>query len=362
MATSETIEIDRLLAPIPGDNPGGESLLYSDVYDKIQEARRGSGRSQLETDLKPPDWRAVIRLGSDALAGRSKDLQIAVWLVDALTRMDGFAGLRDGLRVLRGLHERFWDTMHPVVEDGDLGFRANRLAWLNEAGEGRESLAAAVGTVPITDGASGAAFGWLQWKDSREVDNLARQSMEKYQQALAEGRITSEQFDQSVSAGSRRFYEGLFADLTAALEECTRLETVIGERYKRDAPSLLNVHSAIEDCGDVVERILLEKRRLEPDPADEMAGAEAGPAAAGRTGRSGPLPLEPVDRTDALRRLAAVATFFRRTEPHSPVAYLVQRAIRWAEMPLEEWLKDVVASDDVLSRIRETLGIKSGES
>ena len=71
--------------------------------------------------------------------------------------------------------------------------------------------------------------------------------------------------------------------------------------------------------------------------------------------------IDPVDRADALRRLGAVAAFFRRTEPHSPVAYLVQRAIRWADMPLDVWLREVVANDDVLSRVKETLGIKEPE-
>ena len=68
--------------------------------------------------------------------------------------------------------------------------------------------------------------------------------------------------------------------------------------------------------------------------------------------------IDPVDRLDALRRLAAVAQFFRRTEPHSPVAYLVQRATRWGEMPLEEWLNEVIKSKDALGAVRETLGLK----
>ena len=65
---------------------------------------------------------------------------------------------------------------------------------------------------------------------------------------------------------------------------------------------------------------------------------------------------------DALRRLAAVADYFRRTEPHSPVAYLVQRAVRWGEMPLEEWLRDVIANEDVLARVHETLGLKNSDT
>lgn len=60
-------------------------------------------------------------------------------------------------------------------------------------------------------------------------------------------------------------------------------------------------------------------------------------------------------------RLSEVAEFFRRTEPHSPVSYLVQRAVRWGEMSLEELMRDVVKNPEVLEQIWDTLGIKSSE-
>ena len=67
--------------------------------------------------------------------------------------------------------------------------------------------------------------------------------------------------------------------------------------------------------------------------------------------------IEPHDRLDAIRRLLAISDFFRRTEPHSPVSYLVQRAARWGEMPLDEWLQEVIKNESVLGEVRETLGL-----
>src|SRR5690606_21328360 len=68
-------------------------------------------------------------------------------------------------------------------------------------------------------------------------------------------------------------------------------------------------------------------------------------------------------RRDALKRLADVADFFQKTEPHSPVAYLVQRSVKWGNMPLESWLRDVIKDESVLGQIRQTLGFNtaSGE-
>jgi type VI secretion system protein ImpA len=360
MASPETIDIAALLAPIAGANPAGIPIEYEAVHGTIKAARQGTERSQFESEARPPDWRAVVRLSTDVLRSQSKHLEVAVWLADALVKTQGFAGLRDGLKLLRGLHDNFWDHLYPEIEDGDLSGRANRLAWLNEAGDGRETLASAIGSVPLTAPGTGFSYGWIQWKESRDVANLALRSAEKYAAALAENRITPEQFDKAVAGGPRKFYEELLADIVGALEECTQLEVVVSTRYGRDAPSLLNVRGAIEECQHVAERIVQEKRRLEPDPSDVAAVTESGaPVAARPDGAgAGPMTAEPVDRADAVRRLVSVANFFRRTEPHSPVAYLVQRAVRWAEMPLDEWLKDVVGSDDVLSRIKETLGIR----
>src|SRR5262245_41962949 len=363
MATPETVEIAPLLAPISADQPSGESLLYDPAYDELKEALQVGGRSQLEDQAAAPaDWGAVLQLASRVLATRTKDLQIAAWLTEALTHTHGFPGLRDGLRVLREIQETFWDTLHPQIEDGDLEFRAGRLSYLNEssAAAARESLAAAIEAIPLTDARAGATYGFVDYRDSREVENLGRQDPQRYQAALSTGRLAAEHWDRAVAGGRRAFYEPLFADANEALEECDRLQAAVSERFGKDAPSLLNVRKAIEDSRDLLWRILEEKRRLEPDEVETAgeSGEATAPAAAGSQ-PSGPLPLEPRDRADAVRRLAAVATFFKRTEPHSPVSYLVQKAMRWADMPLDAWLQEVLADETAMGRVREMLGIKA---
>jgi type VI secretion system protein ImpA len=65
-----------------------------------------------------------------------------------------------------------------------------------------------------------------------------------------------------------------------------------------------------------------------------------------------------VSREDALRRLEEVGEYFRKHEPHSPVAPLVARAARWGRMPLEEVLKEVISDPGALTKIWETLGIR----
>jgi type VI secretion system protein ImpA len=374
MATPQVLDVEALLAPIPGANPAGESLRYAGPYDAIQEARRSEeelAQGEWKHAMKTADWGAVIALATEALATQSKDVQIAAWLTEALVKQHGFAGLRDGLRLLRELQERFWNSLYPETEDGDLEFRAAPFEWLNE------KLPLSIRLIPVTQAVGGEAYTFLHWDESRAVDNLKRQNQEAMKAALAEGKITGEQFDKAVATTSRAFYETLFEELSQSHEAYVQLERVLDEKFGRDAPSLLGLQKALEDCFELVDMLVKKKRALEPDlvvrqvrqpTADgQVPNAQGrGDRVAQEPERGGPtypgapaevLPLEPRDRADALRRLAAVAGYFRRTEPHSPVSYLVQRAVRWGEMPLEAWLQEVIHSDDVLSNVRETLGL-----
>jgi len=107
-----------LLNPIPGPNPAGENLRYAPVYDQIREARREEEaitEGDWQTPGKKANWPLVIKLASDALATKSKDLQLAAWLTEALIRTEGYAALAPCLDLIRGLLENFWDGLYPEI-------------------------------------------------------------------------------------------------------------------------------------------------------------------------------------------------------------------------------------------------------
>ena len=351
MTSPATIDFDTLLLPIPGPNPSGVSLRYAGTYDAIQDARRADdnlAQGDWKRDTKTSDWTAVSNLAIEALQVKTKDIQIGVWLVEALVKRHGFAGLRDGLRFLRQLEEVFWETLHPVIEDGDAEPRAAPLEWMNE------KLPATIRAVPVTRLYEGIAHSWIQWDESRTVENLLRQNPEAAQDELKEGKVSGEQFDRAVASTPRAYYETLLADIDEAFEAWEQLDRTNDEKFGRQSPSLLGVKKTLEDVRALVDSITRRKRELEPDPAADTGVAGTSAAARGDE-RIGDGVL--TDRATALRQLAAVAAFFRRTEPHSPVSYLVQRAVQWGAMPLEEWLREVINDESVLARVRETLGL-----
>lgn len=68
-----------------------------------------------------------------------------------------------------------------------------------------------------------------------------------------------------------------------------------------------------------------------------------------------------ITRDEALDGLLKVADFFRRTEPHSPVSYALEQAVRWGRMPLPELLGDLISNIDVREEMFRRLGIQNPE-
>ncbi|MGH7127221.1 MAG: ImpA family type VI secretion system protein, partial [Planctomycetaceae bacterium] len=162
MATPDVLEFERLLAPISDEQPAGPELkedeALSNVYYGVKDAREAARSAERQllmagdegADLSPPDWRTVRERAVEALATKSKDLWIAAWLIEALCRLDGFAGLRDGFRLVREMAERYWDGIHPVPDEDGVATTVAQLTGLNgEDSEG--ALIAPIKLIPITE-------------------------------------------------------------------------------------------------------------------------------------------------------------------------------------------------------------------
>jgi len=352
------LDVTKLLSPIPGDNPAGENLQYAGVYDEIREARRADDtltKGEWEHEPKVAEWPKVVDLSTSALTTRTKDLQITSWLIEAIVQLHGFVGLRDGLKLVRGLHEQFWERLYPEIDEGNLDGRANAMGALDTR------LEIPIKNVPLTKSGSEFDYSYLQWEESTKfdipenLDNLDTEAYERFSAMKAEAeaahKTTSEAWRKAKDNTRRVFYEENFALLNECWTEFQALDKVMDEKYAQQTPGLGNLKRTLDSVRTLVEKLVKEKRILEPDPVLDGESASGEAAAAGQPG--GPLR----GRAEALRQLAQVAQYFQQAEPHSPVAYLVQRAVKWGHMPLELWLEEVIKDGAVLGHVKETLGI-----
>ena len=131
------IDISELLNPIPGNDPGGVSLLYEGTHEKLMEARREEDPKQSmgvwNRPLKEASWPEVIELSKDVLSSKSKDLRTAVILVEALLVNNNFNGLKSGLEFLSKFIDKYWDELHPRIDsDDDMESRMLIFEWFSE--------------------------------------------------------------------------------------------------------------------------------------------------------------------------------------------------------------------------------------
>ncbi len=293
------MDLETILAPIPGENPCGESLRYTQVYDDIQEARRADDlldQGEWQHEVKTADWPRAMELSLESLSTGSKDLQIAAWLMEALTHLKGFDGMLLGFQVLNGLFERFWETLYPGIDEGDLDFRVGPLEFLND------KLWLPVRQIPLTDPSASRGFSFMQWQESKLVGSEKETMNDEKrrtarQEMMAEGKVSPEEFESGIRASSRAWYETLFHSVTQCQAAFTLFDTAVDEKFGREAPRLAELKESIEECLRLVSTIVAEKRELEPDPEPDPVATPAPaeeikevPGQAGRTPVPAPAP------------------------------------------------------------------------
>ena len=352
------IDVNELLAPIPGSDPAGSDASFSDQFDRIREARRADdpnlAQGEWKTELKVADWRVAQSLSEEILLRTSKDLQAAVWLAEAAISRHGLEGARDGFALLAGMLDTYWEGLYPRAEDGDLEERASKLAWFATYG------ARALQQMRLNDDPQ-APLNLAGWIDSREVDNLGRQNAEAYQAALDEGRINGESYDSRMVATPEPMLLERLVEVQAARDAFTRFSAMSDGKLGRDAPNLVQIDDALKKIQQVYSKVATAKGiGGAAVVAEEGAAAPVGGAVGVAAGAGVALDLgggSLASKEAALRALGEIAGFFRRTEPHSPVAYLLERAVLWANMPLEQFLAELIRDEGTLSSIRERVGL-----
>jgi type VI secretion system protein ImpA len=376
---------DDLLEPVAGDNPSGPSLRYDRVYDQIKEARTEEDDSlpagEWQRAAKKADFNLVIKLASDALAARSKDLQLLAWLTEAQIKREGITLLPPCLSLFLQMQEQFWETLHPEIEDGDSGLRAMPIEWM------ANRVSALLYSAPLAR----AGYGFYQYKESRSVGYEADVTesdakREAREAAVAEGKVTAEAFDAALAATPKSFYVETESALSEATDLLQRLAAFCDERYGADGPSLSRLEQAIQEVKHVVAGLLQEKRKTEPDvkveqqvdialeTSDATSASEsiAQPepqqvvsepatrntpevAAAGRPMRPA---AEPANAEEAAVRVQACARFLAQQDEASPVAYLLQTGLRWGELRARQGAMDAgypPPPTDVRQQLRRTL-------
>lgn len=329
---------ESLLQPVAAAAPCGADLEYDPAFLELERLVQGKPEQQMGNAVVPaqePDWDAIVQRAT-ALLGKTKDLRVAFHLTRALLNRDGFAGLRDGLAVLRGLVERFWHELFPrldPLEKDDPTFRTNILLGLCEPATVIERVRA----IPLVTSRS---FGRLNLRDL----------------AIASGELppAPDAAPPAPTAIDGAFAESPVADLQAtassvreSFEDLAALETAVGAQVGlAHAPSFSSLSRLLRQA----HKILVARLELRGVKAASLQEGSTGPAA------TEPAPAAPaaLARTVTSREEVAalfehICDYYQHCEPSSPMPLLLQRCKRLVSASFLDIVRDL--APDAVSQV-----------
>jgi type VI secretion system protein ImpA len=336
MPTAPTLDLEKLLEPLAGANPAGDAQAYAyTIRQQLDELRKDENPEDFDDatrpeHLKKADWPAVARLCQEALTQQSKDLRIVCHLAEAQVKLNGFAGLHDSLTLLRRLVGECWQRILPSIEDGDLDSRSEPLANMLDDAERGIRFPNVVRCVPLF-GNRQIACSFQDWRLLRSAGNPGAKA----------------EFDKAVAATTPDQLQATADEIDKCQAELTALLAELDSKLGPAAPALTNLATAISDCRGLVRQELARLVPAASGSADEtQPGSSAGPSTVVGS------------RNAAYQQLNRAADFLQQIEPHSPVPYLVRRAVELGALPFPLLMQQLIRDTGVLAELNREMGVR----
>ena len=359
--------LEALLAPIPGDAPAGvdirEDYSAQSPYSRLRDARSEARDAEKLLDAGNPDaadptplWRTVRDLAQKTLRETAKDLEVAAWMTEAMIRGFGLLGLAAGARTISGLAEKYWDTIYPLPsEEYGLEDRIAPVQGLNGQ-DGGGSLMQPLNKIALFDRPDGTPIAYYQYLASEQMTTLDKARLEA---RIKAGGIPFGDMEKEARAQSRRLAV-VRSDAKAALKAWEDMARILDDKAGSESPSSSHVRDLLRVLVSVANRYA-PPEAAEPTPTDdadapEQDDADMTTADAAPTTRA--TPGQVMNREGALKQLEDLSAWFRRTEPHSPLAYTLEEAVRRGRLTWPELLEELLTDKDVRDGLLVKLGIR----
>lgn len=322
------LDLDSLLAPLQDDAPCGADLEYDAAFLALEAAGAGKPEQQFGDTIIPaeePDWHAVHEQAL-ALAKRTRDLRVAVWLVRAGARLQGLGAAIDGLALIRGLLEQQWAHVHPQLDASDHDdptMRLNALQPLTSVMAGIADLRAA----SLTGQRGGPRVRDVELALGN-ADPMGEESVPSPEGLMA-GLSAQAANDPAFAA---RLHEALptVQGIVAAIE------SPLGAGQGPDFSPLLRLFKPLAAAAGQLQGQGGDVAAV----SDDATGAPAagfGGVAVGAVSAPGTI----ASRDDAVRALQRVCDWIERHEPSNPAPLLIRRAQRLMSKSFLEIMRDL---------------------
>ncbi len=328
-----TADIDPLLAPLSEDAPSGPAIEYDEQYIELERVARGVAQEEdaegkIVREAKDPEWAEVERIALE-LAGKSKDLRVALYLARAKLAQSGLPGFRDGLYLIQGYLQNFWPSVHPqldAAENNDASGRLNALQALYRD----DTLFRALRLTPLTQS---RRAGRISYRDIMVANGLAP--------APTGGDVKPPDAARINEAFSDTPLETLGETQAAAneaLDAIAGIEAAIDEALGAgSSPDFTPLTKQLGELKGVLDQEMTKRG------GDTAAGenAEAGASPTSDGGATGSLTGAVRNRDDVLLLLDKICQYYSDHEPSSPVPLILNRTKKLVTMNFLDIIKDL---------------------
>lgn len=308
-------DIKPLLEPISSEAPCGGDISYDAAFLNLETLVKGKEETQF-SPAEDPNWKEVQSSALE-LAAQSKHLRVGLVLSLALLENEGLEGLRNGLQVLKGWVEQYWDGLYPLLDaedNNDPVQRVNLLQALSTAGSSGDKFLERLQTVPLA-----------------ESPSLGRYSLKAITEAAGKPEIAAA-FKDSDSERLRARYDaavealGLVKDIDSFL---------VGKIGREHAPNFGELNAALKQITIAIGPHCGAPESANGEPAGEQSVAgRAGEAASASFGSI-------ASRADVVRALEAICKYYKSREPASPIPLLLERAQRLVDKDFMSIINDL---------------------
>lgn len=345
-----------LLAPVSLDNPAGNNLEYELIFDDIRQARESDDDYLNRGDWaacepRKADWNKVRTLTEQALTTQSKDLQLACWFTEAQCHLHGLSGLLVGIEFLSEFMTRFWYQCWPELEDDGLVLRRSKLIRLDR------DLSQQLTLQPMLRQSSTTLTHWRRVLAFEHKAATASSPLEELIQE--EGDLSMETFNKQAAHFSSIDISQQAATVESLFNALDQLEArYFALSQDPDSDVFRLTRQTLSHLSDYLQRLTQRAIPLASDtlPLNSMFESNNESAMADLSALDAP---QIMNRDLAIKQMLAIASYFRETEPSSPVPFLMERAARWAGMTLTEWLDEMINDQ---SSIQEINNVLTGQS
>lgn len=352
------ITLEAMLTPISDDTPSGEDLKGNGVYSQIKQARSQDDPNlpmgDWKHNLKVADWDEVTKVAIKALTEKTKDIQLLIWLLEAQIHKYGFAGIAPSMYLLTAVADKFWPDIYPQMPDGDEDYRTNLIIWLND------KLQPTIRQLPITASRSDQQYCWADWEIAIHMEQLPEDNKRHTQEY-----VQSQTISQAVSTTPLEFYQHTHQSINDALAAITTLSLTLEQQCKNEVPSLSGLQQLLAEIMETLASLVQHRGPLEQNLAsneDDITNQQQTDEAEGALPPSGGSGGPVNSRQAAYRQLAEAAEYLKQDDPHSPVPYLIIKAIEWGNLNTAELYQELFVQYQGQLNIFEILGLEINQN